>query len=188
VNQISQESTKNTVFPRGGEQGTSPLAAIAGKQRGRLKRVAAGMGFGPADAEDIVQEVSLRAMQSGEYRGEKEALLWLMRVTVNECLAEHRRRKRFRKGALEILKRRRRKVSKGADERAIKAEELEKVREAMREMDGSLLSVMVLRYFCDMNSKQVGEALGLNPSTVRSRLREGRMILAGKLAAMGVKK
>jgi DNA-directed RNA polymerase specialized sigma24 family protein len=45
---------------------------------------------------------------------------------------------------------------------------------------------MVLRYFCDLNSKQVGEILALSPSSVRSRLRQARIILAKGLLERGV--
>ena len=71
-------------------------------------------------------------------------------------------------------------------EKVIVAEELEIVRESLQKLDDSLLGPVVLRYFCDFNSKEVGEILGLNPSTVRSRLREARMILAKRLLERGV--
>ena len=66
------------------------------------------------------------------------------------------------------------------------AEELEIVRESLQKLDDSLLGPMVLQYFCDLNSKEVGEILALSPSTVRSRLREARMILAKGILERGV--
>ena len=66
------------------------------------------------------------------------------------------------------------------------AEELEIARESLRELDDSLLGPMVLGYFCDLNSKEVGKILALSPSTVRSRQREARMILARRLVERGV--
>ncbi len=60
------------------------------------------------------------------------------------------------------------------------------MRKMLQELDGSLLSVMVLRYFNGMNSNEIGEVLSLNASTVRSRLRQGRMILAKGLIERGV--
>jgi len=68
----------------------------------------------------------------------------------------------------------------------VRAEEVEKLRLALREMDDSLLQPVVLRYFCDMNSTQVGETLGLNAATVRSRLVKARRILAAQLAREGM--
>ena len=101
---------------------------------------------------------------------------------------EHRRRRTFRRHASEILKRRQetKKASKPADEKVIVAEELEIVRQSLQKLDDSLLAPMVLRYFCDLNSKEVGEILALSPSTIRSRLREARLILAKGLLERGV--
>lgn len=156
---------------------------------GRLKRIIAGMGFGVSDGEDILQDVSIQALsQSGEYRSSEEAVQWLIKVTVNRCLIEYRRRRRFRRKASEILKR----LSKAKarptapDEKAIVTEELEMVRKTLQELDSSLLTLLVLQYFCDLNSKQVGQILNLSSSTVRSRLRQARMILAKRFLERGI--
>jgi RNA polymerase sigma-70 factor (ECF subfamily) len=156
---------------------------------GRLKRIVAGFGLSVQDGEDVLQDVSIQALkQSGKYQSREDSVRWLIKVTVNRCLMEHRRRRSFRRRACEILKRRseNKTASKRTDEKVIVAEELEIVRESLQELDNSLLGPTILRYFCDLNSKEVGEILGLNPSTVRSRLREARMILARRLLERGV--
>jgi len=156
---------------------------------GRLKRIVAGFGLSVQDGEDVLQDVSIKALKHFEkYRNREDSIRWLIKVTVNRCLMEHRRRRSFRRHAQEILRRRAEFGAKSnrADEKAIVVEELEIVRESLQELDDSLLGPMVLRYFCDLNSKEVGQILGLNPSTVRSRLREARMILAKRLLERGV--
>ncbi len=65
-------------------------------------------------------------------------------------------------------------------------EELEVVRRTLVELDPSLLLAVVLRYFCDMKSQEIAETLEWNASTVHGRLREARMILAGKLLQKGI--
>lgn len=156
---------------------------------GHLKRIVAGFGLSVQDGEDVLQDVSIQALkQSGKYQSREDGVRWLIKVTVNRCLMEHRRRRSFRRHAQEILRRRAetKAASRGTDEKVIDAEELEIVRESLQKLDDSLFGPMVLRYFCDLNSKEVGEILGLNPSTVRSRLREARMILAERLLKRGV--
>jgi len=156
---------------------------------GRLKRIVAGFGLSVQDGEDVLQDVSIKALKHFEkYRNREDSIRWLIKVTVNRCLMENRRRRSFRRRAREILRRRseNKTASKRTDEKVIVAEELEIVRESLKELDDSMLGPMVLRYFCDLNSKEVGEILGLNPSTVRSRLREARMILAKRLSERGV--
>jgi RNA polymerase sigma-70 factor (ECF subfamily) len=156
---------------------------------GHLKRVIAGMGLSASDGEDVLQDVSVRVLkQSATFENRQDCVRWLIRVTVNRCLMEYRSRKRFRRQAREILRRRNetKGVVKAAVEKVIIVEELEIIRESLQNLEESLLAPMVLQYFCDMNSTEVGRILGLNPSTVRSRLREGRMILAKRLLERGV--
>lgn len=158
-------------------------------ERERLKRIVAGMGLSASDGEDALQDVSIQALQRRDIlAGKAESVRWLIKVTVNRCLIEHRRRRSFRCHAVEILKRREEigTQSVRADGQAIAAEELEIVRETLQGLEGSLLVPLVLRYFCDLNSTEIGKILGLNQSTVRSRLREARMILAGQLMQRGI--
>jgi len=158
-------------------------------ERERLKRIVAGMGLNASDGEDALQDVSIQALQRREAFGSKtESVRWLIKVTVNICLMEHRRRRSFQRQAGEILKRREEIGTQPAriDVKVIAVEELEIVRETLQELDGSLLAPLVLRYFCDLNSTEIGKILDLNQSTVRSRLREARMILARQLTQRGI--
>jgi RNA polymerase sigma-70 factor (ECF subfamily) len=162
---------------------------VLASELGRLKRIVAGMGLDTSDGEDVLQDVSIRVLkQTATFKRPQDCIRWLIKVTVNRCLMEYRSRNKFRRQAREILKRKRemKGVITGTVEKAIVAEELEIVRESMKALDDSLLVPMVLQYFCDLNSTEVGRILGLNPSTVRSRLREGRMILAKRLLERGV--
>jgi RNA polymerase sigma-70 factor (ECF subfamily) len=155
----------------------------------RLRRIAAGMGLGAADAEDALQDVSVKALRPGrKCKSREEAVGWLTKVTVNRCLMHHRRRKRFSRSAAEIINRRTENAVEpaGTDDKAIAAEELEIVRQTLSELDDSLLTTMVLRYFCGLNSTEIGQILEVSASAVRSRLREGRMILARRLMERGI--
>ncbi|MGB2806799.1 MAG: sigma-70 family RNA polymerase sigma factor [Sedimentisphaerales bacterium] len=162
---------------------------IFSAEMGRLKRIIAGMGLGASDAEDVLQDVVIQALRrTGKCQTKEDGIRWLIKVTVNRCLMEHRRRRSFCRRAPEILKRRSETATNPttAEKKAVIDEEIEIVRECLQALDESLLTPMVLRYFCDLNSKEIGDMLGLNPSTVRSRLREVRMILAGRLIKRGV--
>jgi RNA polymerase sigma factor (sigma-70 family) len=154
---------------------------------GRLRRVIAGMGMNAADSEDVLQDVSIGALkQSEKFETKQECVRWLIRVTINQCLAEHRRRRSFRRKAGEILKRRQEDKIYQTDKKAVLAEELEIVRESLQMLDESLLGPVVLRYFCDMDSQEIGQILEVNPSTIRGRLRDARLVLAKQLLERGV--
>jgi RNA polymerase sigma factor (sigma-70 family) len=52
-------------------------------------------------------------------------------------------------------------------------------------LEPALRSVLVLRYFAELDSKEIGNILGLPDSTVRSRLRAARRKLAWELKRAG---
>ncbi len=159
------------------------------QERERLLRIAAGMGMARADADDVLQDVSVQVLKNAD-RFEQENVMtkWLITTTVNHCLTEHR--KRFRRKASRILQRRPDMADglTGGDgqDRVGLREELDVVRRTLAELDPTLLLPVVLRYFCDMDSGEIAETLEWNASTVRSRLREARLILAGKLLQRGI--
>jgi RNA polymerase sigma-70 factor (ECF subfamily) len=175
--------------PAGREPSPPGLMDVFLRERERLMRIAAGMGMARADADDVLQDVSIQVLRNAD-RFEQESVMtkWLITTTVNHCLTEHR--KRFRHKASRIVKRRPDMaegfVEGGGVDRAGLSEELEAVRRTLAELDPSLLLAVVLRYFCDMNSAEIAETLDWNASTVRSRLREARLILAGKLLQRGI--
>jgi RNA polymerase sigma factor (sigma-70 family) len=166
------------------------LVSLFLRERERLRRIAAGMGMDRTDAEDVLQDVSVQVLRHERaFEDEGSIMRWLIRVTVNQCLTEHRRR--FRHGAARILERHPEAaddLAGGPDvaERVSLSEELEVVRRTLLELDPSLLPVLVLRYFCDLTSQEIAEIMEWNASTVRGQLREARMILAGKLLQRGV--
>lgn len=165
------------------------LVSVFLRERERLGRIAAGMGMARADADDVLQDVSIQVLKNAD-RFEQENVMtkWLITTTVNHCLTEHR--KRFRHKASRILRRRPDMADglTGGDgqDRVGLSEELDVVRRTLAELDPSLLLAVVLRYFCDMDSGEIAETLEWNASTVRSRLREARLILAGKLLQRGI--
>jgi RNA polymerase sigma-70 factor (ECF subfamily) len=168
----------------------SVLLKVFLRERECLRRIAAGMGMGSADVEDVLQDVSLQVLKcAGQFEQESAMMGWLVRTTVNHCLSEHRRR--FRRKAARILRRRPDLGQvlgneRDAPDRAGLGEELEIVRRTLAELDPSLLLVVVLRYFCDLDSSAIADMVEMNASTVRSRLREARLILAGKLLQRGI--
>ncbi|MFC1636170.1 RNA polymerase sigma factor [Planctomycetota bacterium] len=189
MNQIHADLATEVDPAAGKEPSESGLMDVFTAEFGRLKWIIAGMGLNVSDGEDVLQDVSIRALkQSAAFKSRQDCVRWLIKVTVNRCLMEHRSHKSFRRQAREILRCRQetKGAPKAAVEKVIIAEELEIVRESMKDLDDSLLAPMVLQYFCDLNSTEVGRVLGLNPSTVRGRLREGRTILAKRLIEQGV--
>jgi len=59
------------------------------------------------------------------------------------------------------------------------------VRELLETLEPELEIPLVLRYFCDLDSREIGELLELSDSPVRSRLRAARKLLAAELIKAG---
>ena len=145
----------------------------------RLKRIAAGLGLGAADAEDALHDSYVALLQrSGQFAEVADATRWLARVMVNRCRLHHRRRRRWLRAAGNWVLRRRDPRPADDDQAA--------VRQCLTQMDGDDVAMLVLRYFCDFNATEVGEILQVPAGTVRSRLRRARLALAEQLLARGL--
>jgi len=155
----------------------------------RLTRFAIGMGLDPTRAEDVMQDVSLQAVKHQKLElNNGEALAWLFRTTANRCHLEHRRRLAAIKQDQEIAKRLsvRDLPSMDPGRLAIKAEQVEAVSQALDELDQSLMTPLVLRYFCDLSSEQIRRILKISASAVRTRLQQARLRLARQLLEKGL--
>jgi RNA polymerase sigma-70 factor (ECF subfamily) len=146
-----------------------------------LARLAAALGTRRERQEDVLQDVYLTAREKCPAGlGENELRLWLFRVTANRCRLEHRRQKRWGEvlGVLAFWR------TEAGDETKQLAEQNElagNVEAALGRLKQEEREIVVLRYFCNFDSRQIGELLSLPDSTVRSRLAKARKQLARDL-------
>jgi RNA polymerase sigma factor (sigma-70 family) len=152
----------------------------------RLRKVIAGMGLRAADAEDVLQAVSIKSLNGpGNFADRCQCVRWLIQVTTNECINEHRRRSRFRRKASGIVDR----TPAQEDcpvENAAAAERFEAVRDALHGLDDELLIPLALKYFSGLSSAEIGDILGLTAAAVRATLCRARMALARSLMNRGI--
>ena len=152
-----------------------------------LRKMIAGLGLRGGDVEDVLQAVSLKCLNHTPVFADRcQCRRWLIRVTTNECISEHRRVGRFRRHVPGIVEHRPRTVPSGPIESAISSEQLEAVREALQGLDDQFLRPLVLKYFCDLSSAEIGATLDMPASTVRSLIRKGRLALARALTKRGI--
>jgi len=165
----------------------SLLREVWDEAASELSGVVRAMGFEHDRVEDLLQDVYLTAWQKSPSVTDRTDLRrWLFKVTVNRCNLEHRRRKRWRSmvetvARLWIVS----PAVNEAEERARRNEERELVHQALDALEPHLRSVLVLRYFLELDSKEIGLILGIPDSTVRSQLRSGRKHLAHALRQAG---
>ena len=167
------------------------LRSVWDETAGELARLVAAMGIAPGRAADVLQEVYLAAWQRRPAGVERAELRrWLFRVAINRCHLEYRQQTRWQRVLRTIAQFR--STAGGSDKETGNAadalcrqEERELVRQALQRLEPPSRTVLVLRYFAEFDSKEIGRILDLPDSTVRSQLRAARKQLAGELKRAG---
>ena len=157
----------------------------------RLRRLVVGMGLSAEDGDDILQDVYLEVIKRPPNAcNDHQAQQWLMRVAVNRCILEFRRRKRHRRAEKKILEKWAdvEQRSCGPERQAIHTEEMKAMMECLDEMNESIRVPLVMKYYGGFDSNEIGEILELEPGTVRKRLYDGRIVLAKALLKKGIQR
>jgi RNA polymerase sigma-70 factor (ECF subfamily) len=159
------------------------LAAQLAAHKGVMICVAAAL-VGPADAEDAAQEASLRAWRSWSDMRDAQAIRsWLLRITVNICHD-------WLRGRFGTRVRRTQSLDAGGSDIAIldidpggtRHTAALDLRAAINRLEEPLRIVVVLRYYADLDSTEIGVALDVPSATVRTRLRRALELLQDALA------
>jgi RNA polymerase sigma-70 factor (ECF subfamily) len=130
-------------------------------------------------AEDAVQQTFLtawRELPSLRDDGRLEARLY--RLLVNACFAELRHTKRWQPGIRVVPLR----VASVDDAQLIVARD-DELERAFRQLSGEQRAVLVMHYYVGLSGAEIGEALGLSPGTVRSRLHYARQLMRAAIEA-----
>lgn len=128
-------------------------------------RIALNWSRVPADAEDAAQEVLLRLWRSAPEGLDQEHLrYWLTRVTLNVCKDLSRSPWRRRTVPLDAA----------APTPVFQDEAKRELYEAVMALPAKYRLPLYLYYYEGYAVAEVGELLGLNPSTVQTRLARGR--------------
>jgi len=184
---VAQENFELT-GPTYEEPARIKLAEVFLAETALLRKVVAGLGLRGGDIDDVLQTVSAKCLNHATTFGNwAQCRRWLIRVTTNECITEYRRTRRTRRHATDIVARRR-PAAPGPIEMAISAEQIEAVQRALDDLDDALLRPLVLRYFADLSSAEIGEILEMPAATVRAALRQGRLALAQALMKRGIER
>jgi len=153
---------------------------VAAYQERMLRLAYRLLGWSP-DAEDVVQEVFISALEHLDgFRGEARLSTWLTALTVNRCRS-HRRRQLLRLRGLTRLASSIRNV---ADPRRSdqSSETADQVRCAVQRLSAKCREVVVLRYFEELSVKEISEILHIPVNTVEARLSRARRKLKEDLA------
>ena len=148
----------------------------------RLAKLAIGLGLRGEQAADVLQDVYVTAVQKPPaIDDEAELVRWLFRVTVNRCQLEHRRRGRWRRlwsslaGAWKS-------EGTSAAALAVNGELKQQVADALASLTSADRELVAMRYFSNLNSREIAAIVGIPEATIRGRLRSARRKLSDLLA------
>ena len=128
------------------------------------------------DARDATQETFVAAFRNlSGFRGDAKVSSWLHRIAVNQCITRQRRAKVRGETSLEAEEetggaRFASTLEASPDLQTEGRERTEAVRRAVNALPPELRSVVVMKEFEDLTFQEIAAALGVPPSTVKSRL------------------
>lgn len=148
-----------------------------------LRRLSASLGVAPDKLDDVLQDVFVAAWKEERCFSTKDDLRrWLIRVAVNRSNQEHRKQNRWQTAWRAVIQLNLSLLLGGADSRHDRATESRKqIENALNDLPDVQRNVMVLRYYSNYSSQEIGVILEMPSATVRSHLRKGRKTLAHRL-------
>lgn len=122
----------------------------------------------PSDADDIVQEVLLKLLKSDvEFESDEHIRNWLLKVAVNQC----------RKVSVSSWFRKNMPLQEYAESLRYDDPEESALFFAVMGLPKKYRVVIHLFYYEDYSTAEIAKMLGMNESTVRTRLRRARLKL-----------
>jgi len=165
---------------------------LVAKYQDRVFNTACRMLGQREDAEEVAQEAFLKALEKiSQFRNQSRFYTWLFRIAVNLIISRRRRGARIRfqsltaadeLGLTQAAGLKARKSGQSPQAAAVKAETMQRVAQALEELDDEMRLVIVLRDMEEMDYSQIADVLAVPAGTVKSRIHRARTALKDKLA------
>ena len=188
---LPDESLVRMIAEAGSEDA---LNEILNRYRERIYRTALKVTDNHNDAEDVVQEVSIRIFKkASSFRTDSKFSTWLYRLVTNEAISRLRKIKRERTVSLDDYMPRFEDDGHHAERPVIDwSQEVEKkvaekeihsiIQTAMQQLSPLDRTVVVLSEIEELTNPEIGKILGLSVLAVKGRLHRSRLYLRSKLA------
>ena len=170
---------------------TEAFITLLKQYSSRVYRLALQFTGNREDAEDVLQEVSLKAYANlREFRGDSRFYTWIVRITVNEALTRLRKRGSEREISLDepietdennFMPR---EIESWGEnpEQCCATSELQKIlAEAMEKLEPQYRVVFTLRDIEQVSTEETAQMLGVPVPTVKSRLMRARLKMRDRL-------
>lgn len=169
------------------------LGSLLVAYQDRLYSVCLRMVSHPDDAAEVCQDVLLKVVQGiGRFRGESGLATWMTRIAMNQSISHLRKRRIRRTVSLDQPSRSdpagddqasslRHQLADsrepGPDQCVQDSEMLERLQQAIANLDDDFRAVLVLRDIEQLDYATIGQTLDIPVGTVKSRLFRARLAL-----------
>jgi len=158
-NEIANSETE--LIRRAQAQDTDAFCMLAELHARRIYLLAFHCCQSPQDAEDLSQEVWLKAYQAlATFRSDSSFYTWLRRITINSFL-NHQRTNSIRIAEPETN------FDVGCDETVYSNALFRDVMEALADLTPSQRLMFLLRHYEGMSYEEIGNATGCSPGTAK---------------------
>jgi RNA polymerase sigma-70 factor (ECF subfamily) len=148
-------------------------------------RICLGFSRNPSDAEDLSQDVYLKAYQSlGRIRSPHAAKEWLFRIARNTCL-DHAKKLRARRLYEKTTSPDNVLDTRSPEYSVVTSERLKLLRRAVFRLPNKQREVFVLREYGHLSYEELARTIGAKAGTVMSRLNRARIATARFLKEAG---
>jgi RNA polymerase sigma-70 factor (ECF subfamily) len=158
------------------------FAVLMDRHLASVKRCIGAMVRNGSDVDDLVQEVLLKVWRHlGSFRSEASFRTWMTRVAVNEVLQSYRRQRQ--RPVCQPLEEFNVFVAPGDSpyQSLARAETTKKVRSVVEKLPEKYRSVVVLREFEQLTTREAARSLQSSVPAVKSRLVRARVLLTAAL-------
>jgi RNA polymerase sigma-70 factor (ECF subfamily) len=132
-------------------------------------------------AKDATQQVFLKLVtRLDQFQGRAEFTTWLYRITVNTCVDEQRKQKRFLPLS-DLFGMKEPRTRKTQEEKTERREIADEVQRTIATLKPKLRLPILLKYVEGLSYEEIATVLECSPGTVASRLNRGHKALAQKL-------
>lgn len=133
----------------------------------------------PNEAEDAAQEAFLRAYRAiRRYDTERKFSTWVLSIASNYCIDQLRKRRLLTLSFDEFPYLDVSEKGPGPEGQLILGERTEEIRTLLAGLNETDRAAVVMRYWHELSYDEIGEALSLTNSAVKSRLHRARRTLA----------
>lgn len=181
--------------PVAGAPAAVAIPALVQTHGSRLHALALRLCGNRSDADDVVQEVFLKAFRNWKgFRGDADPGTWLYTIALRSCHARRRTRgvvDRRMPAASQLMPWNETTVMQiaaapeGTESRAETNEAIARVQAAITALPEHLRVPVVMKEVLEVSVRDVATALGLAENTVKTRLHRGRLALRKAMTARG---